>query len=391
MFDPVDVAAASKESFAKSKSRWLSPDGFVFLGYKSSIESNRHPLMPHEARVEELREKWQENANMESTLSRGRWSWDKRHIDFELYKKPPELPVATASLTAAELHTDGPGASSQVQKPQGLRKDEPLKFSLRKPGVVLKPIPAPSALGSQNSSDVLPGKKSVCSSFVPGLQENHSRKWEDDFIPSQQRAWEGWKTQSWRFQVYLALSNQFTRVTKQRADTLPPVHNRKTLCSMIVWIQVTQLVPENMPQDRTAELRGNWIILGVTKRIKVKCVTCHQIWIMFTKYLLYVTSTHLDKAVTIVVGPTDCSASNKIISWGAFPNWRVLIANGGFQLKEPHPLPGKTQLSLNLNWFLFGIKGNGRISKNITWRGYQFLSLSSLYEVGFSPILHRYS
>ncbi|XP_015730197.1 uncharacterized protein KIAA1257 homolog isoform X3 [Coturnix japonica] len=188
MFDPVDVAAASKESFAKSKSRWLSPDGFVFLGYKSSIESNRHPLTPHEARVEELREKWQENANMESTLSRGRWRWDKRHIDFELYKKPPELPVATASLTAAELHTDGPGASSQVQKPQGLRKDEPLKFSLRKPGVVLKPIPAPSALGSQNSSDVLPGKKSVCSSFVPGLQENHSRKWEDDFIPSQQRA-----------------------------------------------------------------------------------------------------------------------------------------------------------------------------------------------------------
>lgn len=56
MFDPVDVAAASKESFAKSKSRWLSPDGFVFLGYKSSIESNRHPLTPHEARVEELRE-----------------------------------------------------------------------------------------------------------------------------------------------------------------------------------------------------------------------------------------------------------------------------------------------------------------------------------------------
>ncbi|KFZ47538.1 Uncharacterized protein FLJ43738, partial [Antrostomus carolinensis] len=91
-FDPLDVVAAHKESFAKSKSMWLSPDGFVFPGFKSSIESNLHPRMPDEARREELREKWQENAlhaNMEPMLSRGRWSWDKRHIDFDLYKKPP--------------------------------------------------------------------------------------------------------------------------------------------------------------------------------------------------------------------------------------------------------------------------------------------------------------
>ncbi|KAF1656362.1 hypothetical protein FQA23_0012809, partial [Aptenodytes patagonicus] len=91
-FDPVDVVAACKESFAKSKSTWLSPDGFVFPGFKSSIESNLHPQMPDEARLEELSEKWQENAlhaNMEPVLSRDRWSWDKRHIDFDLYKKPP--------------------------------------------------------------------------------------------------------------------------------------------------------------------------------------------------------------------------------------------------------------------------------------------------------------
>jgi len=50
------VVAACKESFAKSKSMWLSPDGFVFAGFKSSIESNLHPRMPDEARVEELRE-----------------------------------------------------------------------------------------------------------------------------------------------------------------------------------------------------------------------------------------------------------------------------------------------------------------------------------------------
>ncbi|XP_021265324.1 uncharacterized protein KIAA1257 homolog [Numida meleagris] len=216
MLDPVDVVAACKESFAKSKSMWLSPDGFVFLGFKSSIESNLHPRMPAEARVEELREKWQENAlcaNMEPVLARGRWSWDKRHIDFDLYKKPPELPVTAASLTdathlvqtafddtklkvhrcsaAAELRTHGPGASSQLQKLQGLLKDEPLKFSLRKPGLILKPIPALSVLDSQpsqNSSEVLPGKKrSICSGFVPGLQDHHSLKWNGNIIPCHNR------------------------------------------------------------------------------------------------------------------------------------------------------------------------------------------------------------
>uniref|UniRef100_A0A8C8A8F4 Cilia and flagella associated protein 92 (putative) n=1 Tax=Otus sunia TaxID=257818 RepID=A0A8C8A8F4_9STRI len=101
-FDPVDVAAACKEFFAKSKSMWLSPDGFVFPGVKSSIESNQHPQMPDEARLEELSEKWQENvlhANMEPVLSRDRWSWDKRHIDFDLYKKPPELFMTAAPQT----------------------------------------------------------------------------------------------------------------------------------------------------------------------------------------------------------------------------------------------------------------------------------------------------
>ncbi|GAB0194740.1 hypothetical protein GRJ2_001939300 [Grus japonensis] len=101
-FDPVDVVAACKESFAKSKSMWLSPDGFVFPGFKSSVESNLHPRRPDKARLEELSEKWQENAlhaNMEPVLSRDRWSWDKRHVDFDLYKKPPELFMTTAPRT----------------------------------------------------------------------------------------------------------------------------------------------------------------------------------------------------------------------------------------------------------------------------------------------------
>ncbi|XP_035193411.1 uncharacterized protein KIAA1257 homolog isoform X3 [Oxyura jamaicensis] len=212
-FDPVDVVAACKESFAKAKSMWLSPDGFVFPGFKSSIESNLHPQMPDEARLEELSQKWQANAlyaNMEPVLSRDRWSWDKRHVDFDLYTKPP---VTTAPLTdatqvvqtafdgtklkvhrcstAAELCTRGPRASCQLQKLQGLLKDEPLKFSLRKPGLILKPIPALSVLDnqpSQNSADVLPGKrKSICFGFVPGPEGQHSLKWSKNIIPCHNR------------------------------------------------------------------------------------------------------------------------------------------------------------------------------------------------------------
>uniref|UniRef100_A0A8C3K516 Cilia and flagella associated protein 92 (putative) n=1 Tax=Calidris pygmaea TaxID=425635 RepID=A0A8C3K516_9CHAR len=97
-FDPVDVDAAGEEFLAKSKSMWLSPDGFVFPGFKSSFESNLHPRMPEE--------KWQENAlhaNLRPVLSRDRWSWDKRHIDFDLYKKPPEHFMTTAPRTGIAL------------------------------------------------------------------------------------------------------------------------------------------------------------------------------------------------------------------------------------------------------------------------------------------------
>ncbi|XP_009577179.1 PREDICTED: uncharacterized protein FLJ43738 [Fulmarus glacialis] len=211
-FDPVDVVAACKESFAKSKSMWLSPDGFVFSGFKSSIESNLHPQMPDEARLEELSEKWQENAlhaNMEPVLSRDRWSWDKRHIDFDLYKKPPELFMITAPetvakrilqttfddtklkahqhSTAAELSTHGPRARFQLQKLQGLLKDEPLKFSLRKARPSLKPVPARSALDKQpcdTGPDALRGRrKSIANGAVPGPADQRSLARSKNVIP----------------------------------------------------------------------------------------------------------------------------------------------------------------------------------------------------------------
>ncbi|XP_010582772.1 PREDICTED: uncharacterized protein FLJ43738 [Haliaeetus leucocephalus] len=216
MFDPVDVVAACKEFSAKSKSMWLSPDGFVFPGFKSSIESNLHPQMPDEARLEELSEKWQENtlhANMEPVLSRDRWSWDKRHIDFDLYKKPPELFMTTAPQTdatrilqttfddtklkahqrstAAELSTCGLRARFQLQKLHGLLQGVPPKFSLGKAGPILKPVPALSALDNPScdtGSDALPGgRKGVTSGFVPGPDDQHSLKCSKTVTPRHNR------------------------------------------------------------------------------------------------------------------------------------------------------------------------------------------------------------
>ncbi|KAM6387481.1 uncharacterized protein CFAP92 [Pluvialis apricaria] len=222
-FDAVDVVAACKEFCAKSKSMWLSPDGFVFPGFKSSIESNLHPQMPDEARLEELREKWQENAlhaNMEPVLSRDRWSWDKRHIDFDLYKKPPELFMTTAPQpvccwpcedaaqilqttfgdtklkapqhsAATELPTCGPRARLQLQKLRGLLKDGPLKFSLGKAGPILKPSPALSVLDLQpcdTGSAACPGRRrSIASGFAPGPDDQHSLKWRKNVIPRPNR------------------------------------------------------------------------------------------------------------------------------------------------------------------------------------------------------------
>ncbi|XP_032851699.2 uncharacterized protein KIAA1257 homolog isoform X4 [Tyto alba] len=232
-FDPVDVAAACKEFFAKSKSMWLSPDGFVFPGFKSSLESNRHPQMPDEARLEELSEKWQENvlhANTEPVLSRERWSWDKRHIDFDLYKKPPELFTTPAPQTvccqpcedatqilqtrfddaklkahcstAAGLPTGGPSARFRLQKLQGLLKDEHRKFPLRKAGPVLKAkgnfsragrarghglfsCPSPGSVGRApwGFGALLGGRRSVTSSFGPGPDHQHSLRRSRNVAP----------------------------------------------------------------------------------------------------------------------------------------------------------------------------------------------------------------
>ncbi|XP_027719687.1 uncharacterized protein FLJ43738-like isoform X2 [Vombatus ursinus] len=71
---------------------WLTPEGFQVPGNQTSFESNRHPKSPDPNRVEELKESWQENrlfANiLKPVLDRDRMSWEQRHLDFDIYKKP---------------------------------------------------------------------------------------------------------------------------------------------------------------------------------------------------------------------------------------------------------------------------------------------------------------
>ncbi|CAI9553300.1 unnamed protein product, partial [Staurois parvus] len=91
---PVDIQEELKNKSAKSREEWMTSNGFIYPGYKSSIDCNRHPKRPDDSRILELTKAWKENilhANtLQPTLSRDRWSWPKRNIDFNLYRKPPE-------------------------------------------------------------------------------------------------------------------------------------------------------------------------------------------------------------------------------------------------------------------------------------------------------------
>uniref|UniRef100_A0AAY4EAL9 Cilia and flagella associated protein 92 (putative) n=1 Tax=Denticeps clupeoides TaxID=299321 RepID=A0AAY4EAL9_9TELE len=111
--DLQDADAERKAEEVRSREAWRTFNGFVYRGFRSSIESNANAKHPDEARVEE------ENilhANvLNPTLDRCRWPWVKRSQDFELYTKPPRVfgPVPPISIHLAGtfhnicLHTYG--------------------------------------------------------------------------------------------------------------------------------------------------------------------------------------------------------------------------------------------------------------------------------------------
>uniref|UniRef100_A0A4W4E062 DUF4550 domain-containing protein n=1 Tax=Electrophorus electricus TaxID=8005 RepID=A0A4W4E062_ELEEL len=102
---PVDVEAERKASESRSRAAWRTYDGFVCPGFKSSMESNRHPKQPDKARSEE--ENVLHGNTLRPTLNRATWPWNQRHEDFELYAKPPPAfspePPVTVHLAGRTL------------------------------------------------------------------------------------------------------------------------------------------------------------------------------------------------------------------------------------------------------------------------------------------------
>ncbi|KAM9324461.1 uncharacterized protein CFAP92 [Gastrophryne carolinensis] len=206
---PVDIKEELKSSGARYKEEWMTSNGFMYPGFKSSIDCNKHPKKPDDSRIIDLTKAWKENTlhtNIQQpTLSRDRWSWAKRHVDFELYKKPVEryslsapCPIHLAdvgiqedykaTLASAEknqkmrFHRCLPQteltsqSSNQMSRLEGLLKDRGAKLSLRKPGLALKPIPALAVM--QNAGEPITNR-----GFLPGELKDHSLKWTENIIP----------------------------------------------------------------------------------------------------------------------------------------------------------------------------------------------------------------
>ncbi|XP_053514441.1 uncharacterized protein CFAP92 [Artibeus jamaicensis] len=100
MVEPQDSKEEEKKARKKSRQAWLTANGFQVTGLHRSTERDHLKLLPIGATTE-LTEEWRENALfanvLQPVLDRERWSWDRRHQDFDLYKKPPpflKLPAA---------------------------------------------------------------------------------------------------------------------------------------------------------------------------------------------------------------------------------------------------------------------------------------------------------
>ncbi|XP_010732956.2 uncharacterized protein cfap92 isoform X1 [Larimichthys crocea] len=178
--EPGDVTPKNDSNFAATSKVWFT----------TRDEPKVHPKHPDEARVEELRKPWRENilhANiLTPSLSRDIWASSRRHEDFERYRKPPNFfnsPPLTIHLTGEALQQEQRDAG-RAQYPTGngpilefkchkggnsgriedILKDEPKKYSLRKRGMRLKPLPQQYVMNF--SSDQAEEKKSVA--LAPG-------------------------------------------------------------------------------------------------------------------------------------------------------------------------------------------------------------------------------
>ncbi|XP_045148979.1 uncharacterized protein FLJ43738-like [Echinops telfairi] len=95
--EPYDWEAEQKEAEKKSRQAWLTAEGFQTTGLQSSHHHRLPPVSNSRAQG------WKEHAlytnTLEPVLDRKSWGWAQRHMDFDLYKKPPtffQLPPAPA-------------------------------------------------------------------------------------------------------------------------------------------------------------------------------------------------------------------------------------------------------------------------------------------------------
>ncbi|BFZ08131.1 hypothetical protein BsWGS_11170 [Bradybaena similaris] len=205
IFCPVNVEQEQKNAAAASRARWRTEAGWTSARKKSVRESYAHKNQPDSARLDELKDQWVENilhANiLKSPLNRGRYPWNKRKEDLDLYCKPPrdsvllsmhasEIPdpeqqkaarlkdiedwkshVVTDNLRqyfhrllpTTEMKMQGFYSSNQLDRLKGLLKDPPRKYGLKLSSDV-NDIPALSVIGQQ-CSDKLANRTEPVSMF----------------------------------------------------------------------------------------------------------------------------------------------------------------------------------------------------------------------------------
>ncbi|XP_038176138.1 uncharacterized protein KIAA1257 homolog [Arvicola amphibius] len=121
MVEPQDPKEEEKKAQKKSRQAWLTAGGFQVWGLQSTTGSFQQDLrLPP---IRKINEKWQENALfanvLKPVLDRGRWSWSQRHLDFDLYKKPPlylELPPLPTPKSATDRRQKASIPSSEQRR-----------------------------------------------------------------------------------------------------------------------------------------------------------------------------------------------------------------------------------------------------------------------------------
>jgi len=199
----------------RQKKQWRTDIGFVYPVHRTQLESNKHSDLPHETRVEQLREPWEENilhaGKLKPTVDWKAFSWNERREDFGMTRKldKPQHPVTIhlqgarraselAEYTSSELgrwkeklvvddvrfrthrtaaciemKSAGVGAASQSDKATSILKDPGKKLSLSAPGLALSPIPAVDVV-TYKTGESSTGKKG----YQPG--PSLSKSWNRD-------------------------------------------------------------------------------------------------------------------------------------------------------------------------------------------------------------------